>query len=749
VQTGDYSSGLDYASTDSLSLNGGTIQDAVNNAAVLTLPSPGAESSLSANKAIVVVIPMTRTVTKLVDTHDGVCDLEDCSLREAIVSANPGDTIDFRQDVTGTILLSSQLDVDKDLIITGPGAELLNVSGNDAVRVFDIGSTKEVSISGLTITSGYVTNEDGAGFLVGESARLSLNAVIISKNTVVSSGTGGGIAIMRFGSLTMTNSILSDNTAPAGGGIYSNSNTAIFLDQVSILDNQSTVGSGGGMYNDGGTPSLTNVTFSGNTANNYGGGGIYNNAGDLSLTNVTISGNTANYGGGIFNNHANPSFTNVTVVGNIANDGGGIFNYFSNPVITNSILYGNSNGGITNEDSAPIVTYSIVQGGYAGDGNINADPLLGPLQNNGSATPTHALQAASPAIDAGNGGTCPATDQRGVTRPQYGQCDIGAYEYLDNTAPAVTNVSSTTANGTYSAGSVITITLTFSEIVNVTGTPQLALETGSTDRMAAYASGSGSNTLTFIYSVQAGDRSSDLDYVSVNSLILNGGTIKDAMNNNAVLTLPSPGAAGSLGVNKAIVIVSKKVLQLKSAGTQDGWVLETSENSKQGGTIDAAAATFMLGDTASRQQYRAILSFNTSSLPENAIITKVVLKIKKQSVTGTNPFTTHQKIAVDSRKGAFSNNAALQPADFQAAASKPAVGLLANNPQAGGWYWSTLKAFTYPYYPYINRTGITQLRLRFQTDDDNDAVADFLRFYSGNATIAANRPVLVIEYYVP
>src|SRR5215216_3409862 len=117
------------------------------------------------------------------------------------------------------------------------------------------------------------------------------------------------------------------------------------------------------------------------------------------------------------------------------------------------------------------------------------------------------------------------------------------------------------------------------------------------------------------------------------------------------------------------------VTQLKSTGSQDGWVLETSENSNQGGGINAGAVTFLLGDTVTRRQYRVILSFNTSSLPDNAIITGVTLKIKKQSLTGTNPFTTHGKIAVDIRQGAFSNNAALQPSDFQAVASKPGVGL--------------------------------------------------------------------------
>ena len=190
---------------------------------------------------------------------------------------------------------------------------------------------------------------------------------------------------------------------------------------------------------------------------------------------------------------------------------------------------------------------------------------------------------------------------------------------------------------------------------------------------------------------------------------------------------------------------SPTVTPFRSGGAQDGWVLETSELSNQGGAINAGASTFNLGDTANRRQYRTILHFNTSSLPDDAVITRVALKIRKHSLTGTNPFTTHLKIAVDIRRGAFSNSGALQATDFQMPAGKQAVGLIANNPQAGGWYLSTLKAVAYP---FVNRTGITQFRLCFQLDDDNDAVADFLGFYSGNA-IAANRPVLVIEYYVP
>ncbi|WP_162059512.1 DUF4347 domain-containing protein [Undibacterium sp. KW1] len=125
---------------------------------------------------------------------------------------------------------------------------------------------------------------------------------------------------------------------------------------------------------------------------------------------------------------------------------------------------------------------------------------------------------------------------------------------LDNSGPAVMNVSSSTANATYAAGTVIPVTITFNETVNVTGTPQLTLETGTIDRVINYVSGSGTNTITFNYTVQVGDVSADLDYQSSTALRLNGGTIKDSLGNNATLTLAAPGAASSLGSNKAIVI---------------------------------------------------------------------------------------------------------------------------------------------------------------------------------------------------
>src|SRR5439155_1647472 len=126
---------------------------------------------------------------------------------------------------------------------------------------------------------------------------------------------------------------------------------------------------------------------------------------------------------------------------------------------------------------------------------------------------------------------------------------------VDGIRPTVSTVTSTSANGTYKIGDVIAVTVGFSETVTVTGTPTLTLATaGGVNEAVNYTSGSGTNTLTFNYTVQAGDTSPDLDYLSTSAVALNGGTIKDGAGNSAALTLSTPGAVGSLSVNKNIVV---------------------------------------------------------------------------------------------------------------------------------------------------------------------------------------------------
>lgn len=124
--------------------------------------------------------------------------------------------------------------------------------------------------------------------------------------------------------------------------------------------------------------------------------------------------------------------------------------------------------------------------------------------------------------------------------------------------PMITSVSSTAANGSYPAGSTIPITITFSEIVTVTGSPQLTLATGGgpLNKVINYSSGSGTTTLTFNYTVGSGESSSDLDYMTTTALSLNGGTIRDADGNLATLTLPPVGGYSSIAGQKEIVILT-------------------------------------------------------------------------------------------------------------------------------------------------------------------------------------------------
>ena len=129
---------------------------------------------------------------------------------------------------------------------------------------------------------------------------------------------------------------------------------------------------------------------------------------------------------------------------------------------------------------------------------------------------------------------------------------------IDTTAPTVTGITSTAVDGTYLLGAVIPVKVQFSEGVNVTGTPTLQVNAGSvaSPRLVTltYASGSGSSDLTFTYTVGTGDNTAALDIASTTALALAGGTIKDGAANSAVLTLPAPGAAGSLAANRTLRI---------------------------------------------------------------------------------------------------------------------------------------------------------------------------------------------------
>ena len=273
--------------------------------------------------------------------------------------------------------------------------------------------------------------------LSSASFRLSLTDVIFENNTAAR--TGGGM-INNGGELELVNVNFSGNTAAGGGGLSNIPFKPSILTNVTFSNNSASDGGGGMLIGSSGPilSTLTNVTFSNNSTNMNGGGIANAGYSDLLLTNVTFSDNTAlANGGGISNggffdieSGGTVNLINTTFSNNAANSSGGaIYNESGNISIYNSILYGDTGGEIFDSSGTAVVTYSIVQGGYTGVGNMDEDPLLGPLQDNGGFTQTMALEAGSPAINGGDNANCPTTDQRGITRPHGSHCDIGAYEY--------------------------------------------------------------------------------------------------------------------------------------------------------------------------------------------------------------------------------------------------------------------------------------------------------------------------------
>ena len=366
------------------------------------------------------------TARVVINNNDGGAG----SLRQVLADSSDNDTVAFDAAVNGqTITLTTgELLVSASVAINGPGAKQLAVDGNNASRVFHIASGKTASISGLTIRDG--RGQYGGG-IFNDHATLTLTNCAVTLNQADFSG--GGIDSEGFnGSVTLTvrNCTLSGNSAKfQGGAIYNdtdNGTATLTIENSTLSGNFVTTGSGGAITNDptsGGGPgtgrvTITNSTFSGNSASQ--GDSIYNFGVDGSAP-VTIGNSILDATGSGDNVHNNGG--TVTSQGyNLSSDGGVI----------------NFNGG-TGSLSA------------TGD-QINTDPKLAPLGDNGGPTLTHSFRGRSPAIDKGKDLSGAGTDQRGRSRPfdvpLQGDAaggdgsDIGAFELVTH---VVTNLNDTGA----------------------------------------------------------------------------------------------------------------------------------------------------------------------------------------------------------------------------------------------------------------------------------------------------------------
>jgi hypothetical protein len=304
------------------------------------------------------VCAATLTVTTTADSGTG-------SLRDTIVAASNGDTIQFAAALNGqTITLTSgELVIDKNITVSGPGPDLLAVSRASNLgrfRIFHIMPSRTVIIEGLTISSGYASGALGGG-IFNDQSTLTISNCTLSGN-FSDAGAGGGGIYNRVGTLTIVNSIVRFNRAGFttgnplgyGGGILSGGTLTIIHSTISGNRAGSEAlefsGYGGGIEN-GGTLEITNSTVSGNTAQGNAsgvGGGILisGNSGPVTITNSTISGNFAYDNGGGISNGAPLTITHSTVSGNTAGTGGGIVNGGTNAAleIGNTILKAGASG---------------------------------------------------------------------------------------------------------------------------------------------------------------------------------------------------------------------------------------------------------------------------------------------------------------------------------------------------------------------------------------------------------------------
>ncbi len=214
------------------------------------------------------------------------------------------------------------------------------------------------------------------------------------------------------------------------------------------------------------------------------------------------------------------------------------------------------------------------------------------------------------------------------------------------------------------------------------------------------------------------------------------------------ITRPAVSNAASTSADNN-VIFDYVLVEFGSSAGNDGWVLESTETSGVGGSLNNTNTTLSVGDDASDRQYRSVLDFATSSLPDNAVIFAANLRIIQANVTGINPFTTHGLLKSDIRSGFFGSAATLQTVDFAAAAGalacdfEPVPEIL----EALGAAYRCLVLDAA--FPSISRTGTTQFRLRFALDDNDNMSADTFNFYSGNFATPSQAPRLFIKYYIP
>jgi hypothetical protein len=381
----------------------------------------------------------------------------------------------------------------------------------------------------LTLNNCVVTrNKGGAGAGIHNfRGAVTLNSCAVSGNAA-STGlfgipSGGGGIYNDGGTLMINNSAITGNlSAERAGGIYNGGGGVVTIDKCTVSGNAATTDGGGLMTQGTANITLTNSTLSGNSAGNNGGGVENANSGgtaSLTMSNCTLSNNGAGNGGGGIDNFgsgtgaANLKMSNCTFRGNSANAGGGIFKNtamkgHATVALDNTLFFtagasgGNIFTNVNGSDNGTITSFGYNMsddnaGGFfnppgISSDRINTDPMLGPLQDNGGPTLTHALLPGSLAIDKGNSSL--TTDQRGALRPSGNASDIGAFEFQGTPPVVLANISGRlpveTGDNALFAGFIVTGYQPKKVIIRAIG-PSLGVAGGLADPTLELRDGSG------------------------------------------------------------------------------------------------------------------------------------------------------------------------------------------------------------------------------------------------------------------
>jgi hypothetical protein len=362
-------------------------------------------------------------VTTTVDDNNGTGSI---SLREAVIQANGSagdDTIVLAADQTYTLTrqgFGEDKSATGDLDILRGGGKLTilastvsgataTINGGGIDRVFHVNSGANLTLRNLTVKGG---------------------KTIFSSFDGRSVGYGGGI-LNKEGTLNLSNIIITGNTASYGGGI-SNSYGTMNIANSTISSNSAYSGGGGGGDNNG-TMNIANSTISSNSASGNGGG-VNNYAGTMNIANTTITGNTGTAGSGLFNNGYKSFYGGPVMYATVSISNSIIAQNYKNKDINIDTLTSATSEGYNLIGNATGVTEVFNKtGDIIGTATNPLNAKLGPLQNNGGLTFTHALLEGSPAINKGM--TTLTKDQRGYSR--NGVADMGAYEYLGTPSPTI------------------------------------------------------------------------------------------------------------------------------------------------------------------------------------------------------------------------------------------------------------------------------------------------------------------------